>query len=149
MVTFLIQWADVIKTVLSLLTIGGIVIGFLKKLNNISKNLSDIPSMKENLSQTVLDLKELKEDQITSEQLIKALKENLDSHCAKDKMKQKLVLDMARQTLLNEMETAIKEQEVTVSRKAVIGELYNSYVDNGGNGAVHDLWAEFVHLKQK
>lgn len=149
MVTFLIQWADVIKTVLSLLTIGGIVMGFLKKLNNISKNLSDIPSMKENLSQTVLDLKELKEDQITSEQLIKALKENLDSHCAKDKMKQKLVLDMARQTLLNEMEFAIKEQEVTVSRKAVIGELYNSYVDNGGNGAVHDLWAEFVHLKQK
>ena len=53
------------------------------------------------------------------------------------------------QTLLNEMESAIKEQEVTVSRKAVIGELYNSYVDNGGNGAVHDLWAEFVHLKQK
>lgn len=149
MVTFLIQWADVIKTVLSLLTIGGIVVGFLKKLNNISKNLSDIPSMKKDLSQTVLNLKELKEDQTTNEQLIKALKANLDSHCSKDKLKQKLVLDMARQTLLNEMESAIKEQEVTVSRKAVIGELYNSYVDNGGNGAVHDLWAEFVHLKQK
>ena len=149
MVTFLIQWADVIKTVLSLLTIGGIVVGFLKKLNNISKNLSDIPSMKKDLSQTVLDLKELKEDQTTNEQLIKALKANLDSHCSKDKLKQKLVLDMARQTLLNEMESAIKEQEVTVSRKAVIGELYNSYVDNGGKGAVHDLWAEFVHLKQK
>ena len=149
MVTFLIQWADVIKTVLSLLTIGGIVVGFLKKLNNISKNLSDIPSMKKDLSQTVLNLKELKEDQTTNEQLIKALKANLDSHCSKDKLKQKLVLDMARQTLLNEMEAAIKEQEVTVSRKAVIGELYNSYVDNGGNGAVHDLWAEFVHLKQK
>ena len=149
MVTFLIQWADVIKTVLSLLTIGGIVVGFLKKLNDISKNLSDIPSMKKDLSQTVLGLKELKEDQTTNEQLIKALKANLDSHCSKDKLKQKLVLDMARQTLLNEMESAIKEQEVTVSRKAVIGELYNSYVDNGGNGAVHDLWAEFVHLKQK
>ena len=149
MVTFLIQWADVIKTVLSLLTIGGIVVGFLKKLNDISKNLSDIPSMKKDLSKTVLGLKELKEDQTTNEQLIKALKANLDSHCSKDKLKQKLVLDMARQTLLNEMESAIKEQEVTVSRKAVIGELYNSYVDNGGNGAVHDLWAEFVHLKQK
>lgn len=146
LVAFLTEWGNVIKTVLSLITLGGIIIGFLKKLNTINKNLSDIPQMKADLSQTVSDLKDLKEDQDSYEDLIKQVKENLDEHCSKDKQKQKMSLDMARQMLLNEMEKAIKEKEVTVSRKAVIGELYDSYETCGGNGAVHDLWQEFIHL---
>jgi hypothetical protein len=60
-----------------------------------------------------------------------------------------MALDMARQVLLNELEKSIKEKEVTVSRKAVIGELYDSYEACGGNGAVHDLWKEYIHLPLK
>ena len=146
MVAFLTEWGDVIKTVLSLITLGGVVFGFLKKLNTINKNLTDIPQMKKDLTQTVSDLKDLKKDQDNYEDLLKQVKENLDQHCLKDKQKQKMSLDMARQMLLNEMEKAIKAKEVTVSRKAVIGELYDSYESCGGNGTVHDLWQEFIHL---
>jgi exopolysaccharide biosynthesis predicted pyruvyltransferase EpsI len=115
----------------------------------MGQNLAIIPEMKEQLSETVEEFKTFKTDHETYEKMIEELKDNLKEHCAKDKQKQKMALDMARQTLLNEMEKAIKEKEVTVSRKAVIGELYDSYEACGGNGAVHDLWKEFVHLPLK
>lgn len=149
MVDFFNEWGDIIKTILTFLTFGGIVLAFLKKLNTIGQNLAFIPEMKEQLSETVEEFKTFKTDHETYEKMIEELKDNLKEHCAKDKQKQKMALDMARQTLLNEMEKAIKEKEVTVSRKAVIGELYDSYEACGGNGAVHDLWKEFVHLPLK
>lgn len=143
---FINEWGDVLKFVLSCITLIGIVWGFLKKLNTVGKNVSIIPEIQKSLQDTVEEFKTFKTDHEAYEDMIKELKVNLDEHCAKDKQKQKMALDMARQTLLNEMEKAIKEKEVTVSRKAVIGELYDSYQANGGNGAVHDLWNEFVHL---
>lgn len=146
---FMSEWGDVIKFVLSCITLVGIVWGFLKKLNLMGKNVSIIPDVQKSLQDTIEEFKTFKTDHEVYESMIKELKVNLDEHCAKDKQKQKMALDMARQTLLNEMEKALKEKEVTVSRKAVIGELYDSYQANGGNGAVHDLWGEFVHLPLK
>lgn len=149
MVEFMNDWGTVIKTILSLISLIGIVWGFVKKLNNMGENLAIIPTMQEDLKETIKEFKTFKTDHEAYEKMIEELKDNLKEHCAKDKQKQKMSLDMARQILLNEMEKAIKEKEVTVSRKAVIGELYDSYESWGGNGAVHDLWAEFVHLPLK
>lgn len=148
-IEFLTEWGDVIKTILGFLTLGGIVIGFLKKLNTMGENLKKIPEIQDGLKDTQEEFKSFKTDHKEYEEIIKDLKKSLKEHCSKDGQKQKMILDMARQTLLNEMEKSIKEKEVTVSRKAVIGELYDSYEANGGNGAVHDLWAEFVRLPLK
>ena len=122
LVTFFTEWGEVLKTILSIITLGGIVIAFVKKLNNMGANLAIIPEIKQGLEKTQEDFKTFKEDHEDYEKMIVELKENLQEHCANDKRKQKMALDMARQTLLNEMERAIKEEEVTVSRKAVIGE---------------------------
>ena len=149
MLEFIAEWGTTIKAVLSFITLGGIIIGFLKKMNTIGNNLSVIPELKEKLDETADEVKLFKAEHANYEKIIKDLSNSLKEHCSKDKQKQKMILDMARQTLLNEMERAIKEEEVTVSRKAVIGELYDSYKDNGGNGTVKDLWSEFIHLPLK
>ena len=149
MVEFMNEWGTVLKTILSIIALIGIIWGFLKKLNKMGENLEIIPSLREDLNATMNEFRTFKSDHEAYEKMIVELKDNLKEHCAKDKQKQKMSLDMARQILLNEMEKAIKEREVTVSRKAVIGELYDSYEAWGGNGAVHDLWAEFVHLPLK
>lgn len=149
MVEFIKEWGDVIKGILSVITLIGVILAFLKKLNTMGKNLAVIPEMQESLEKTTEEFKSFKTNQEEYEKTLRELKDNLKEHCAKDTKKQKMALDMARQTLLNEMEKAIKDNEVTVSRKAVIGELYDSYKANGGNGAVKDLWTEFVHLPLK
>ena len=146
---FLSEWGSIIKSITTILTFIGVVWGILKKLNNIGDNIAVIPNMKKSLEDTVKEFKVFKTDHEAYEKMIIELKKTLEEHCAKDGQKQKMALDMARQVLLNEMEKAIKEKEVTVSRKAVIGELYDSYEAKGGNGAVHDLWREYIHLPLK
>ena len=149
MVSFIEEWGGLLKNIGYIITFIGVIWGILKKLNKISDSLTKIPTMQKDLSEIQMEMTKIAEEKNVDEQLIKEIKIKLDEHCAKDQSKQKMSLDMARQILLNEMEKAIKEGEVTVSRKAVIGELYDSYINNNGNGVVHDLWAEFVHLKQK
>ena len=140
MYEFFEEWGGIIKTVLTFITFLGILWAFLKKINTMSENVAIIPELKESVENTATEFKTFKEDHETYEKMIENVKDNLEKHCANDNKKQKMALDMARQVLLNELEKSIKEKEVTVSRKAVIGELYDSYEACGGNGAVHDLW---------
>ena len=146
---FINEWGSLIKNITTILLFLGMIIAFFKKLNGMDINLKKIPNIEEELKKATEDITLIKEKQTNSDDVILEVKTHLEQHCSTDKKKQKMALDMARQCLLNEMEKAIKDNEVTVSRKAVIGELYDSYVDNGGNGAVHNLWTEFIHLPLK
>lgn len=146
---FINEWGALIKNITTILLFLGMIVAFFKKLNGMDVNLKKIPNIEEELKKATEDITYIKDKQTNSDDVILEVKNHLEQHCSTDKKKQKMALDMARQCLLNEMEKAIKENEITVSRKAVIGELYDSYVDNGGNGAVHNLWTEFIHLPLK
>ena len=93
---FINEWGDVIKFILSCITLIGIVWGVLKKLNTMEKNVSIIPEMQKSLQDTIEEFKTFKTDHESYEDMIKELKVNLDKHCAKDKEKQKMAFLLHR-----------------------------------------------------
>lgn len=133
------SWGTLVGNVL---VIGGFLVGvvtFFIKLNNIKQDVSVIPTIKK-------DITALKEDNDGLKEEIADIKTILLPHVEDGTKKNHLVMDMSRQLLLKEIESAIELGYATTPQKAVLGALYNSYEENDGNGTVHTLWQQYIDL---
>lgn len=111
-------------------------VGTYEKHENIEKIpelITSIQGLSESLTE-LMDKYEVIKDKI--ENLSDSFKKEQE-HRAKER---ELLLSVARQILLDEMEKAIEAQEETPERKVVLGELYKHYLSNGGNGTVKNMW---------
>lgn len=140
-------WWQVITTVSAVCSAILVIYGFGKNLfkgaaesygkhENIEKIpelIDSIKSMSDSLSDFMKKYKDI-EDKI--ERLSEAFKKEQE-HRVKER---ELLLSVARQILLDEMEKALEAREETPERKVVLGELYKHYLSNGGNGTVKNMW---------
>lgn len=112
-------------------------------MKNGVEKIPDLIKSIEDISGKVDDM--VKETQRTKEGL-KEIKEKLSAHCKEGEKKNILILDVARQILLNEIETSIHYGFVSTNRRTVVGQLYEAYRKNGGNGPIHQMWDIYMEL---
>lgn len=150
-------WWQIISTVAAVCSAIVVIYGFGKHLfkgaaetyekheniERIPELLEAIQSVSNSLDDFIDKYKEI-EDKI--EKLTESFKEE-QTHREKEK---DLLLSVARQILLDEMEKALEAHEEIPERKVVLGELYKHYLGNGGNGTVKNMWEkDYISLPLK
>lgn len=108
--------------------IGGIIT-YLSKMIKILKKVDEIIDQQQNMY-----------DKITYFEQTLLENKNMDDK-AKD-----LILSIARRMLLNSFDSIIKRQSITVDEFTVLGKLFDSYIENGGNSVICDYWEKIKEL---
>lgn len=142
LVNFLCNWGGLLK---NLAIISSCLWGFynlIRRIDKIKEEVSKIPDMTNKISKLQREVEKVSDLQDSVEKIDSNLKE----HCKRGEKKDRLTLDMSRQTLLNEIEGAINEGWASFNKKTVLSELYESYTQDGGNGTIKALWKTYLAL---
>ena len=68
------------------------------------------------------------------------MKQELKEQKEEEKLKHELLLSIARRQLLESFNKVLLDKQMTQETFVVISALYNSYVNNGGNSVICDMW---------
>lgn len=144
--TFINNWGVLLRNLILIAGVFGGLFKLLKTLDRINTNIEEIPDLKSNIESLQKEVKNIFNSQQSMQNETKSIKEDLQKHCKNGMRKDKLTLDMSRQMLLNEIDTAIHMGWASINKKTVLSELYESYRNEGGNGTIQALWATYLAL---
>lgn len=71
---------------------------------------------------------------------IKSLKQKFEDQKKEEEKSHDLLLSIARRQLLESFNKVLSEKKMTQETFVVISALYNSYIKNGGNSVICDMW---------
>ena len=84
---------------------------------------------------------------VNNQQDIQTVKNDLETQKEEDKKSHDLLLSIARRQLLESFNKVFAEREMSQETFMVLSQLYNSYIDNGGNSVICDMWEEIKKIK--
>lgn len=143
---FLETWGGIARNISLIVSGIGMLISVIVYLNKLKNSVEKIPGLLEQTEEITEKVKNLTRQIDRNGKELNTICQKLDKHCSDGNDKNLLIMDMARQVLLNEIETSIRQGWASMNRKAVIGELYDAYQKNGGNGPIHQLWDIYMDL---
>ena len=143
---FLETWGGIARNISLIVSGIGMLFSVIVYLNKLKSGVEKIPGLLEQTEEITEKVKRLTTQIDRNGKELNTICQKLDKHCAAGNDKNLLIMDMARQVLLNEIETSLHQGWVSMNRKAVIGELYDAYRKNGGNGPIHQLWDIYMDL---
>lgn len=146
MLGFLGTWADAIRNVTLILTGLGMLITLIVRINKMKDGVEKIPDLIQSINDISGKVDDMTKETQRNKENLKEIKEKLSAHCKEEEKKNVLILDVARQILLNEIETSIHYGFVSTNRRTVVGQLYEAYRKNGGNGPIHQMWDIYMEL---
>ena len=114
------------KIIGAITTIGGFIVGFwitIRKFVHLMDKVEEVIN---------------KTDKENND--IKNLKQELKEQKEEEKLKHELLLSIARRQLLESFNKVLLDKQMTQETFVVISALYNSYVNNGGNSVICDMW---------
>lgn len=143
---FLEVWGDIARNISLIVSGIGMLVSVIIYLNKLKDSVDKIPGLLNQTEEITDKVKDLTSKLDENNEELNMICKKLDKHCSDGNDKNLLIMDMARQVLLNEIETSIHQGWVSMNRKAVVGELYDAYRKNGGNGPIHQLWDIYMDL---
>lgn len=146
MLDFLKTWADAIKNVTLILTGLGMLVTLIIRMNKMKDIVEKIPDLISKVDSISTKIKKITDEMEKNKTALDNISKDLSQHCADGSKKNVLILDVARQILLNEIETSIHYKFVSANRRTVVGQLYEAYRENGGNGPIHQMWDVYMEL---
>lgn len=85
-------------------------------------------------------VEKLIEDKEKEQQNIKSLEQQIEDRKDEEKKSHDLLLSIARRQLLESFNKVLLDKSMSQETFVVISALYNSYVKNGGNSVICDMW---------
>ena len=85
-------------------------------------------------------VEKLIEDKEKEQQNIKSLEQQIEDRKDEEKKSHDLLLSIARRQLLESFNKVLLDKSMSQETFVVISALYNSYVKNGGNSVISDMW---------
>lgn len=85
-------------------------------------------------------VEKLIEDKEKEQQNIKSLEQQIEDKKEEEKKSHDLLLSIARRQLLESFNKVLLDKSMSQETFVVISALYNSYVKNGGNSVISDMW---------
>lgn len=85
-------------------------------------------------------VEELIEEKDKENEDITTLKKKIEKQEEEEKKSHDLLLSIARRQLLESFNKVLMDKKMTQETFVVISALYNSYVKNGGNSVICDMW---------
>ena len=143
---FLETWGGIARNISLIVSGIGMLVSVIVYLNKLKSSVEKIPGLLEQTEEITEKVKKLTTQIDRNGKELNSICKKLDKHYSDGTDKNLLIMDMARQVLLNEIETSLHQGWVSMNRKAVIGELYDAYRKNGGNGPIHQLWGIYMDL---
>lgn len=107
------------------------------------ENIEKIPTMLDMMQKISDSINDLTKKYSELEGKMDTLSNSFLEEQRHEKNERELLLSVARQILLDEMEKAMTAGEETPERKVVLGELYKHYLGNNGNGTVEKMWEQY------
>lgn len=107
------------------------------------ENIEKIPTMLDMMQKISDSIDDLTKKYSELEEKMDSLSNSFLEEQKHEKNERDLLLSVARQILLDEMERAMDVGEETPERKVVLGELYKHYLGNNGNGTVKKMWEQY------
>ena len=146
MLDFLKTWADAIRNVTLILTGLGMLVTLIIRMNKMKDIVEKIPDLITKVDSISSKIKKVADETENNKKALDKISKDLSKHCEDGAKKNVLILDVARQILLNEIETSIHYKFVSANRRTVVGQLYEAYRENGGNGPIHQMWDVYMEL---
>ena len=85
-------------------------------------------------------MEKLIKDKEKEQQNIKSLEQQIEDKKEEEKKSHDLLLSIARRQLLESFNKVLLDRSMSQETFVVISALYNSYVKNGGNSVICDMW---------
>lgn len=114
------------KIVGAIVTIGGFIAGILVTIRKFVHLMDKV--------------EELIEEKDKENKDIKILKQEVEDQKEEEKRSHDLLLSIARRQLLESFNKVLLDKKMSQETFVVISALYNSYVKNGGNSVICDMW---------
>jgi cytochrome c biogenesis factor len=144
----IIIWGSAIGALLTILRACAQVKAYVVEVESNKSLLKELPGLLKQIKEINTKLQDIKTQNQNQDNSIQQISNTLKTQETSIKNEKELVLSVARQMLLEEMEKAIYAGEVTIERKLVLGDLYHQYEANGGNGTIKEMWEnEYSSLK--